>query len=209
MRTRYQIITRVMALPILVFLWVSCTTEQQDKTGNKEGISEKIAALNTTIVQKEALTAREKSMLKQITTKYDKASVTVGEQNRSFIFDDLSRDHIEFNAIDKVPVFPSCSGSDRKAESDCVEDKIAKFVTDNFNISAGKNLEVSGIHEIDVSFIIDTDGAVRDIKTRYAEKSLEDEAKRVIALLPKMRPGAHKGKTMAALYSLPIQFKVP
>ncbi len=201
----------ILWLPLLLIGVIigSCTSEQKDQNIEKEGISEKIAALQTTLAQKKTLTAMEKSLLNNMVKKYDRASVTVGQQNRSFNFDDLSNDHIEFNSIKKVPVFESCAEGNRKTQSDCVEATIAQFIQNHFDISAGKNLKVSGIHEVDVSFIIDTNGSINTIKTRFGEKSLQDEAKRVITMLPKMRPGAHKGKKMAALYVVPIRFKVP
>ena len=57
-------------------------------------------------------------------------------------------------------------------------------------------------------FTFDKNGQVTNIKARSKYKALEKEAKRVIALLPKVTPGKQKGKTVKVTYTLPIIFKV-
>ncbi len=57
-------------------------------------------------------------------------------------------------------------------------------------------------------FKIDEKGNITDIRARAPHIKLEEEAIRVMKLLPKMIPGKQKGKTVAVLYSLPIAFNV-
>ena len=193
-------------------LVTSCSNDQDPKLSPELSLQDQITNLNKTLAQQDTLTEKEVALLQNLKNYAGdtKASVSVGEQNHSFNFDDLSRTHIEFNSIEEPPVFASCeSAGDPAAKKECVEAQVAKFVDTHFNLSAGKDLKVAGIYEIDVSFVIDTEGNIKDIKTRYAEPALEREAERVIANLPKMIPGKHKGKTMASLYSLPIRYKVP
>ena len=57
-------------------------------------------------------------------------------------------------------------------------------------------------------FKIDEDGHVANIRARAAHRALEAEATRVIALLPKMKPGLIRGKPVKVPYSLPIVFKI-
>lgn len=202
-------IVNILLLLGFFYLMGACTAEDQNQNQSEETISEKIAALKTTLAQNEELTTKEKRMLQDLTKSYEKASITVGEQNRSFSFDDLSKNHIEFNAINEVPVFESCSSETLEEQRTCMQNKIATFVTDHFDISVGEHLQVSGMREIKVSFVINVQGGIENVKTRYGEKILRQEAERVIAMLPRMQPGKHHSKTMAALYSLPIQYTVP
>lgn len=203
---------RLVLLIVLPCLALSCSKELEKRQVAELSLQEQIAILQQTIADKDSFSEKEIALLENLkrSTNDQKASVSVGEQNRSFDFDDLSRAHVEFNAIEEPPVFKSCENAgDPDAKRDCVAAEVAKFVTANFDLSAGKNLQVAGIHKIEVSFVIDVQGNITNIKTRHAEQTLEREAERVIARLPKMIPGKHKGKAMASLYSLPILYKVP
>jgi bla regulator protein blaR1 len=59
-----------------------------------------------------------------------------------------------------------------------------------------------------VQFRIDETGSIQDIKARAAHPELAEEAKRVVASLPEMQPGKHRGRNVSVMYSLPIVFKV-
>ena len=86
--------------------------------------------------------------------------------------------------------------------------KIAEFVQRNFNIALADDLGLKGIQRIAVIFKIDKKGNVTGVRARAPHKSLEDEAIRVIRLLPKMKPGKQRGKAVIVPYSLPIVFSV-
>lgn len=86
--------------------------------------------------------------------------------------------------------------------------KITAFVGENFNTGLGKELGLSGRQRINVIFKIDTEGNIRDIRSRAPHPDLEAEAIRVINKLPKMTPGKQKGKLVKVAYSLPIVFAV-
>ena len=203
---------QVIFLVLVCFAAVSCSHDLDKQQPKELSLTDQITNLEKTVAAKETLSKKEIALLDNL-KEYagdQKPSVSVGKQNHSFSFDDLSRTHVEFNAITEPPVFEACENAgDPDAKRECVAARVAKFVAENYDLSAGKDLKVAGIHEIDVSFVIDTQGTITNIKTRYAEPSLEREAERVIKKLPKMIPGKHKGKPMAALYSLPILYKVP
>lgn len=114
---------------------------------------------------------------------------------------------ISFNRLDQVPVFPGCTGTseDRKT---CMNDKIAGFVSENFNTALAGELNLSGIQRIMVQFKIDERGMVTDIRSRAAHPELEAEAARIIRMLPAMEPGQMNGKPVSVLYSLPIAFDI-
>ena len=54
----------------------------------------------------------------------------------------------------------------------------------------------------------DKNGSITDINARAPHKKLQDEAIRVINLLPKMIPGRQRGRPVGVKYGLPIVFKV-
>lgn len=58
-----------------------------------------------------------------------------------------------------------------------------------------------------VNFVIGSNGLVRDVKViRGVHKLLDDEALRVVQLMPEWAPGTQKGKVVSVSYNLPIKF---
>ena len=78
------------------------------------------------------------------------------------------------------------------------------LIASNFN-ATDKSLP-AGKYRIMVNFKIDNSGYVRDIEARGPTELLENEAKRVAGLLPRMKPGTQRGKNVTVAYSLPIVF---
>ena len=61
---------------------------------------------------------------------------------------------------------------------------------------------------VNVIFTIGADGVVKNLRMRGPDRLLEDEAKRMIDLLPQMIPGKQKGKKVDVPYSIPISFRL-
>lgn len=110
--------------------------------------------------------------------------------------------------IEDVPVYPGCEGTQEELRT-CLQENITNHITANFNSDLAKGLGLkAGIKKIFVMFEIDKEGNITDVQARGPHQSLEDEATRVINLLPKMMPGKHKGDAVGVKYTLPIAFKV-
>jgi len=121
----------------------------------------------------------------------------------------LELTEVPYSIVDVAPIFSSCKDLKTDKElRDCTTDKVASFVVRNFNTNLGKQLGLIGKQRISVAFNIDKDGSVIDVKARGSHPKLEEEAKRVIALLPQFIPGTHNGKLVVVPYSLPILFQV-
>lgn len=61
-----------------------------------------------------------------------------------------------------------------------------------------------------VSFIIEKDGSVSNLTiAKGAHELLDQEALRIVGLMPKWEPGKDKGKLVRCRYTLPISFKLP
>ena len=54
--------------------------------------------------------------------------------------------------------------------------------------------------------MIDSKGRVTGIQKRGPDKLLEKEAERIIASLPRVKPGEQRGKAVSVKYSIPINF---
>ena len=116
---------------------------------------------------------------------------------------------VPYSVIDQAPTFEVCANEvDEKSRKECTSREVAKFVNKNFNVNLASSLGLVGRQRISVFFKIDKDGSVTDIKARAPHPGLEEEAKRVVSLLPKMNPGIHAEKTVVVPYSLPIVFQI-
>lgn len=134
--------------------------------------------------------------------------VKTGPVKNNPINDDEITD-IPFAVIDEVPVFPGCEESiNNEARKKCMSEKVQEFVTRRFNTDLGSQLGLSGINRVIVVFKIDKEGTISGVRARAPHPRLEQEAARVINLLPQMQPGKQGGKAIGVSYSLPIVFNV-
>ncbi|CAH8282475.1 TonB-like protein [Mariniflexile fucanivorans] len=124
--------------------------------------------------------------------------------------DDISNE-IPFAVIENVPVYKGCDDSMTNTElKNCMSTSISKHVAKNFNTKIANGLGFpDGKVRINLIFKIDREGNVVDIRSRAPHKALENEAIRVIKLIPRMdKPGYQKGKPVTVPYSLPIVFNI-
>ena len=116
---------------------------------------------------------------------------------------------VPFAIIDQVPVFPGCENlKNNEAMKKCMSEKITEIVVQKFNIDLAGDLGLSGRQRISVIFKVDKTGNITDIRARAPHPRLEKEAKRVIGLIPRMKPGKQRGQAVIVPYSLPIIFTV-
>ena len=115
---------------------------------------------------------------------------------------------VPLDIIEKVPIFPGCKRGNNENKRKCMSEKISKFIQKNFNTNLAEDLGLTGRQRIAVIFKIDKRGNVTGVRSRGPHPSLEEEAIRVISLLPKMKPGLQNGKPVVVPYSLPIIFEV-
>ena len=123
---------------------------------------------------------------------------------------DVDGDNVEvsFSSVENTPIYPGCEKGNNEKRRRCMSEKIAKFVRKKFNTKLAEGIGLSGRQRISVIFKIDKLGDVVGVMARAPHPQLEDEAIRVINLLPKMKPGMQIGKAVVVPYSLPINFEV-
>ncbi|MDG4715923.1 M56 family metallopeptidase [Winogradskyella marincola] len=111
---------------------------------------------------------------------------------------------VPFHVIDQAPSHKECvnliSEQDKK---ECFSEFVNAHVKKNFNTKVETNAELHK-KRIFARFLIDADGNVTRIQARAASKVLEEEAMRVLSLLPQFIPGRQKDKAVAVAFSLPI-----
>lgn len=116
---------------------------------------------------------------------------------------------VPFEFIEDAPLYPGCEElNDNDERKSCMSSKISKFVSKEFDTGLGEELGLSGMNLVLVMFVVNEQGLVEQIQTRAPHPELEKEAKRVINLLPRMKPGKQRGKPVSVSYNIPIRFKV-
>jgi len=69
--------------------------------------------------------------------------------------------------------------------------------------------QANGIHgRVLIMFYINKNGNLTNIKHRGPNKLWEQEAERIITLLPQLAPGLHNGKAVRIPFSILITFKL-
>ncbi|WP_456376004.1 energy transducer TonB [Lutibacter sp.] len=117
-------------------------------------------------------------------------------------------DEVPFAIIEDAPIYPGCKGSKEQLKA-CLQKKITKHVNRKFNADLASDLGLlPGVKRIFVMFKIDKNGYITNIQARAPHKKLQEEAIRIVKLLPKMKPGMQRKKPVGVKYSLPIAFKV-
>lgn len=122
------------------------------------------------------------------------------------IYDQKSE--VPYAVIENPPTFEECKDLPFTEKKKCTSNKVAMFVNKNFNTDLAIQLGLAGRQRISVGFKIGTDGKVHSVISRAPHPELEDEAKRVINMLPDFIPGEKDGKKVDVTYGLPIVFQV-
>lgn len=113
---------------------------------------------------------------------------------------------VPFAVIEKVPQFPGCTGNNDELRA-CFQRKMQEHLQEHFRYpEAAAELDIQG--KVYVFFLIDKNGKVSKVKSRGPNKLLITEAERIIGLLPKMKPGKQRNKSVGVPYSVPINFKL-
>ena len=97
-----------------------------------------------------------------------------------------------YTLVEQMPTFP---GGDKEFH---------KFIAKNLKYPPiYQDASISG--KIVVSFIVRRDGSISDIQVfRSLEKYIDEEAIRVVSIMPRWNPGYHQGKPVSVKIYLPI-----
>jgi protein TonB len=149
----------------------------------------------------------EETVIESTETEMDTEIMEVEEVEVEEIEEDIE---VPFSVIENVAVFPGCEKKKgNSAKKACMNEKVNKFINKKFNTDLASDLGLPpGRKRIFVQFKVDKSGNITSIGARGPHPGLEKEAKRVIGLLPKMKPGKQRGKPVVMPFSIPIVFQV-
>lgn len=118
---------------------------------------------------------------------------------------------IPFQVVEQIPLFKNCKTIEKKEQMNCFYEEMEKHVKKHLKYpkeAKKNNIE----NRVSVHFEIDKNGKVTNIQARGKQtefKSLfEEEAKRIISLLPDFIPAMQRKKPVVVKYAIPINFKL-
>lgn len=115
----------------------------------------------------------------------------------------------EFVIIEEPPVFPGCENMSSIDAKRCLSKSVQKHFSNTFNVNLANELGLSaGLRRINIVYTINKQGYTENIITRAPHPKIEEEVIRVMKILPKMKPGTQRGKTIAVKYAFTFSFNV-
>ncbi|WP_417235842.1 M56 family metallopeptidase [Bizionia paragorgiae] len=206
---RVNVLKYTLVLPLVVFMLVytSCTA-QEDNTNQNLSIVQQIEALKSSISTQGTITPLEEKALVELVEMLEESKVNTLKIEREHLLLN-NQDSFSFLDIDEVPAFAECEDLGSNTEKrKCFSKMVNTFVANHFNPKVADELKLVGNQKISVFFTIAKNGEIKDIKTRGPHILLEEEAKRVVSLLPKINAGKQDGKPVNVTFFLPIHFMV-
>ncbi len=121
--------------------------------------------------------------------------VSVGQDVRKDKDARTEQDGAIFTIVEQMPEFPGGM------------EALYQFLAANIKYPGTKDVCVSG--KVFVTFVIEKDGTVSDAKVvRKLHPAFDEEALRVVKLMPKWKPGQQDGKPVRVQFNLPINFSL-
>lgn len=138
-------------------------------------------------------------------------SLFAQENNQLVItkIDSISENEILSNSteIKEFPLAPGCEVVENNKKTDCFNDFIAEHVKKHFKYpkkATKKNIQ----GKVDVIIIFDKEGYIEKIETYGEHHILNEEARRIVSLLPKFEPGSINGIPKRVKFKFPITFRL-
>lgn len=193
-KLRFSYLRRLMILPIATLIFCSLAFVVTD---------EKIEQLGNNLVMGKNAPDQAKTTPPSTPDPVPAAATTAGKVTPppppgpavTFEADTLPAQDEIFTFVEQPPTFP---GGD---------EALSKFLNQNIRYPHAAT-EKGKDGTIFVSFVVRQDGNVADVKTVGAKKGygLEEEAIRVVKLMPKWKPGKQNNKEVSVQFNLPIRF---
>lgn len=112
-----------------------------------------------------------------------------------------------FTVVEEMPSLPACDKiSDFDKRHECTQGEIQKFIVQNTKYpQMAKEAGITGT--VYVNFEINNKGDLTDVKLlKGIGGGCDEEAMRVVKLLPKFAPGKQRGRPVRVSYNVPIRF---
>lgn len=106
-------------------------------------------------------------------------------------------------SAEKFPVFPNCENLEGKKLENCFYKEVQDFVFNNFQVPQ-KLKESNYKGAVKLLFEVNAEGEFKVIYVSAETEELSEEAKRVFAAFPKIKPSTYSGKPTYSKYTISI-----
>ncbi len=122
----------------------------------------------------------------------------------------LSQDEVYlFDEIKYVPVYPSCKGNSKFLKK-CFREKVEVFFRENLDlIKLSKFGFRDGKCKINVQFIVEKNGKVKDVIAITQDFRLKTEVEKIFKSLPKMKPAKEGGQKVPVKCDFSVNLELP
>lgn len=136
--------------------------------------------------------------------------IEIIEDDNEIVEDVLDGDWVDIDIRDKVVVTQDTVYEvvDQMPEFPGGDAALMQFINKHIVYpSLSKEYGIEG--RVMVSFVVETDGSLSDVKvTKSLEMLLDEVARGIISQMPQWKPGIQAGKPVRVLYNLPINFRL-
>ena len=108
--------------------------------------------------------------------------------------------------VEIAPVYNGCEELSEEEIRKCFNNKISKFIKQEFNLNISRDLNLSEPRQVEAFFIINENGNLTGMKVRNSELTIQAEILRVLRKVPVMKPAIHNGNNVAVLCSIIVKY---
>jgi TonB family protein len=143
------------------------------------------------------------------TPPFHRSSFSGGIQKDLLEDEDAEDEIFNFAVVENKPIFPGCENLATEDEKFmCFNQNIMQHIGKKFEFpELARQMGIQG--KVYVNFVIEKNGKVSNVTiARGVDKLIDDEAIRVIKLLPKFTPAKQRGKPVRMQYTVPINARL-
>lgn len=199
---KYLVVVPMTVLSLMLFSTsvVAQVNKGETVEKKKEKLLKEIKEFNQSATKEEKIKVLDENFLDE----------HLSERKENKVVSD-SNDPIPFAIVEYVPTFQSCGEKTDNDAKICFMEAMNEHIKNNFTYPIeAQNKNVQG--RVTVIFNINKEGFVDDFRVKGTGKEnsylIENEALRIIKLLPKFKPGMLRGKPVEVSYAQPVLFKL-
>ena len=122
------------------------------------------------------------------------------------IAEEQETEEVPFAIIEELPYPVDCTATDKAGKKACFQNLVNQTIQNNLNVQLLDQTDQGDRARVYVTFKINQEGKVADIKSRGPHPILEKEAERVISLLPRVNPGKQRRRAVIVPFTIPIVY---
>ncbi len=186
----------IFSLSFYTLLTVSCSQESQPSGKSESELINKIHAVHEQIMVQGNISDEEQLAISSL--------CSMMPSNDGFI--KFNPDAILFKEVENAPIYTGCEGISEEETKICFGESIVEFITQEFNSSIIKSLNLTDPQQVTAFFIIDENGQPSGMKIRDADVTIQAEISRIFKKIPRMTPATQDGINVPVVCSILVTY---